>query len=509
MQPNSNPITSHDTTRIRTRLIGLLAVMGWIVLCLPSVKNKIAHLKNSLFSIAPQLRFILACLIAGTMIILSAGPAAAVQKVQDLGTNNTKTSGTTLTVTLSSAVTNGNSVIISFAADDGGGAVTCSDDATPTPNTYNVDVDETNTGNVRSLICSAHNVSGLTSGKIITVTTTNSISARAMSVTEFSSLVTSATLDQTQKNNGTGTTPTSTATSTTTVANELLIGAIGIEDKNDTLAPGTGWTGLPKDSTGTGAPDSNITIAPEYQIVTSTGAYTADGTIGSNDWAAAIATYKRLDYYLDQVAYRWRNDDGNEATATYTWGENDKIYGIPKGSGVQRLRFLVANEGTQGTAAIGYQLQVAETGTCSSGTYSAVPTDTSGDWQIIASQLADGVATDSATTGLTDPGGYTWVDGEQEDSTNTTDTITIAASYFTEIEFSVQATTNATDSGDYCFRLIDAGGVGLDNYTAYAEAMIIPATAITLASFNARGENNSVRVDWETAQEINSMGVNL
>jgi hypothetical protein len=496
--------------RTSARSIGLWAVMGWIVLCLSSVKNKIAYLKNILFSIAAPLRFILVCLIASAMMMVSASPAAAVQKVQDLGTNSTKTNGQTLTLTLSSAVTNGNSVIISFAADDGGGAVTCSDDA-GTGNSYSVDVDETNTNNVRSLICSAHNVSGLTSGKIITVTTTNSISARAMSVTEFSSLVTSATLDQTQKNNGTGTAPSSTATSTTTVANELLIGAIGVENKLPSviLTPGNGWTNLPKDGTGTGAPTSNITITSEYQIVSSTGTYTADGTISSNDWAAAIATYKRLDYYLDQVAYRWRNDDGTEATATYTWGENDKIYGIPKGSGVQRLRFLVANEGTQGTGAIGYQLQVAETATCSSGTYSAVPTGTSGDWQIIASQLSDGVATDSGTAGLTDPVGYTWTAGEQKDSGNTTGTITLAASYFTEIEFSVQATTNATDNGDYCFRLIDAGGIGLDNYTVYAQARIIPATAITLASFNAQGENNSVRVDWETGQEINNLGFNL
>jgi hypothetical protein len=481
------------------------------MLCLPSAKNKTAYLKNILFSIAPPLRFILACLIAGAMIMVFADPAAAVQKVQDLGSNELQTSGTDLTVTLSNNVTDGNSVIISFAADDNGGVITCFDDVTPA-NTYNVDVTVTNTNNVRSVIISAHNVAGLVSGKTITVRLTTAVVARAMSVTEFSSLVTSSTLDQTQSSTGTGTAPTSTATATTTVANELLIGAIGVENKINsvTLTPGTGWTNLPKNGTGTGSPDTNITITPEYQIVTSTGTYTADGTIGSDDWAAAIATYKRLDYYLDQVAYRWRNDDGDEANATYTWPEDGKIYGVGKGAGnIQRLRFLVANDGTQGSGAIAYQLQVAETADCPNGTYSAVPTDTSGDWQIFASQLDDGQPTDVDTAGLTDPGSSTWVDGEQEESTNTTDPITLAASYFTEIEFSVQATTNATDSGDYCFRLIDAGGVGLDNYTVYAEAMIIPATAITLASFNARGENNSVRVDWETAQEIRNLGFNL
>ncbi|MCK4984431.1 MAG: hypothetical protein KAS40_02875, partial [Desulfobacterales bacterium] len=326
---------------------------------------------------------------------------------------------------------------------------------------------------------------------------------------EFSSLVTSSTLDQTQSSTGTGTAPTSTATSTTTVANELLIGAIGVENKINsvTLTPGTDWTGLPKEGTGTGSPATNITITSEYQIVTSTGTYTADGTIGSNDWAAAIATYKRLDYYLDQVDYRWRNDDGTEATASWGPAEDTKIYGIQKASGIHRLRFLVSNGGDQNPA-VSYQLQVNETATCSSAGYSAVPTDTTGDWQIIASQLVDGAVT-TTITGLTDPVGYTWVDGEQEENSNTTDSITLDKDQFTEIEFSIQATNNATDSGDYCFKLVDSVGGDLDNYSFYAQARIIPATAVTLASFNARGELNTVRVEWQTAQEIRNLGFNL
>ena len=512
MQSNLNHITSGVTTQPTVWLTRLRVVFAWMVLCLPLAKTKTASLKNIRFTMAPRLHFILAGLIAGVIMMVSAGPAAAaIQKVQDLGTNNTKTSGTTLTVTLSSAVTSGNSVIVSFAADDGGGTVTCSDNATPTANTYNVDVDVTNTNNVRSVICSAHNVSGLASGRAITVTTTNSIAARAMSVTEFKGLAPSLTRDQTQSNTGTGTSVTSNATSATTVTNELLIGAIGVENKsNIALTPGTDWIELPHDGTGTGAPDTNVSIHPQYRIVTATGTYAADGTLSaSNDWAAAIATYKRTDYDLDQYHYRWRNDDGTEATATYTWPEDTKIYGIQKGSGVHRLRFLVANDGTQTSGPLAYQLQVAETATCGSGTYSAVPTDTSGDWQIIASQLDDGQPTNSTTTGLTDPIGYTWVNGEQKDSGNTTGNITLATSEFTEIEFSVQATSNATDSGDYCFRLYDADGAALDTYSVYAEARIIPATAITLVSFSATGQENSVRVDWETGQEIDNLGFNL
>ena len=41
-------------------------------------------------------------------------------------------------------------------------------------------------------------------------------------------------------------------------------------------------------------PATNATIFPEYQIVGTTGSYTANGTLGrTRDWAADIASYKQ------------------------------------------------------------------------------------------------------------------------------------------------------------------------------------------------------------------------
>jgi len=140
-----------------------------------------------------------------------------------------------------------------------------------------------------------------------------------------------------------------------------------------------------------------------------------------------------------------------------------------------RLRFEVSNEGGQSSGGVTYQLQVAETGTCASGSYSAVPTDTSGDWQIAGSTyITDGESTQNVNGGLDDEA-TTFVAGELKDTGNTTGSITLDSDEFTEIEFAVQATTNATNGGNYCFRLYDTtGGEALDTYTKYPEAVVVP-----------------------------------
>jgi len=111
-----------------------------------------------------------------------------------------------------------------------------------------------------------------------------------------------------------------------------------------------------------------------------------------------------------------------------SWAENEdtKQNDTPKGV-LKRLRFQVHNAGDTGSAGETYQLQVAETGTCSSGSYSAVPTGTSGDWQIVGSSyITDGEATTNMAGGLSDAG-TTFVLGELKDAGNTTSSITLCS----------------------------------------------------------------------------------
>jgi hypothetical protein len=202
---------------------------------------------------------------------------AVISFVKNIGTNTIKSSGTSISVTVPAAgVAAGNSIIVTFAMDPAAGAVTCTDTA---GNSYTTDADVTNGTSVRSVICAAHNVSALVSGNTITVTHPTA-TARAMSANEFSGLAATATLDKTSTGTGQSTAPTTSATATTTQADELLIGAIGVEGPStDTFTPGASYTGLTGAGTTGNPANSNITIDPEFRIVSATGTFVANGTL--------------------------------------------------------------------------------------------------------------------------------------------------------------------------------------------------------------------------------------
>ena len=176
--------------------------------------------------------------------------------------------------------------------------------------------------------------------------------------------------------------------------------------------------------------------------------------------------------------------------ATWAAAEDAALTGLSKGT-LTRARFEVSNEGAAGSGAVAYRLQVAETATCSAGTYTDVPTDTSGHWQVASSAfITDGEATTNVAAGLTDEA-TTFVAGELKDAGNTTGGVTLAADEFTEIEFAVQATANATDAGSYCFRLYDSTGAqALDAYSAYARVTLAAPPAPDLTQIHARWRND-------------------
>ncbi len=138
---------------------------------------------------------------------------------------------------------------------------------------------------------------------------------------------------------------------------------------------------------------------------------------------------------------------------------------------------MVSNEGSTSSGAVAYKLQVAQTSTCGSGTYTDVPAKGaagSAHWQVYpTSYLTDGAATTNVANGLTDENS-TFVPGQVKDTGGTTGTITLTGSQFTEIEFAVKATGNAAGGANYCFRLVKADGSPLDTYTAYGQVQMAP-----------------------------------
>ncbi len=206
---------------------------------------------------------------------------------------------------------------------------------------------------------------------------------------------------------------------------------------------------------------------------------------------ALAGTTTIVDPNLTQFGYHWRTDNGTEVTASSaTLGVpntplNSLSIGVPR-----RIRVGVANQGSTSTLASTYQLEY--------GLAAPACTDTS-SWEAVGAVDADFVLSNSAnltdgnnTTniasssgGITDLPGTTFLasNGGVRDTTNTTGSVTLAIDAFIEAEFSIVASTSATEGQTYCFRMTRSG-TPLSVYSHYPEATI--AADVSVQSFGTQ-----------------------
>ncbi len=192
---------------------------------------------------------------------------------------------------------------------------------------------------------------------------------------------------------------------------------------------------------------------------------------------------------INQANFRWRNDNGDEESASWEGGENIPI-SISKNNLI-RLRFGVYNSGSLDTGLINYQLEYGQLlSTCENiSTWNSLPNDTSLHWQIIDSlNIVDGATTSNVLAGLTDMN-IDFIPGYIKDADALTSAINLSNTDFTEIEYSIQATSNALDE-NYCFRLTNNGSTTNFVYSNYAKATIVGDENIYIIGLDSLGNEN-------------------
>lgn len=220
---------------------------------------------------------------------------APITFIGNIGTAQSKTTGTTLVITTTAAVTAGDAIFVAFVADDTGSDIVSVTDQVG--NAYTQIAFEENGGDIRSYVYANFNAIALPAGNTITITHA-SMTARAATASVFRGLhlTAAAAVDEYADDNGGGTNPNSSATGTTDQADELLIGIVGTEGPSGDTA-GTWQNSFidgPRTGTTGGTADTNLTVSFGYRIVSATGSYTAAKTgATSRDWAAAIVTLRR------------------------------------------------------------------------------------------------------------------------------------------------------------------------------------------------------------------------
>lgn len=160
--------------------------------------------------------------------------------------------------------------------------------------------------------------------------------------------------------------------------------------------------------------------------------------------------------------------------ATWREVEDTPTSGVNKNENI-RLRIEVTNSVSEATD-YDYLLEYAAKvgGFCDSDeSFIAIPVTASTEHfeMIDSTYFVNGEPT---TNQLTVPDSFTFVAGRMvEDPSNSSGNITLPFENYTEIEFIFWATSNATNGGDYCFRLTNTGTT-LDEYSVYPELQIIP-----------------------------------
>lgn len=200
--------------------------------------------------------------------------------------------GATSTVTLTSDVPAGDSLVASIVTQKGSIPVmyTTATDTHDNKWRFVRSVNITGTDTVITLMY-AYIVTPLSSGDSLTFTHQTSTNRTAVSVAQFNDALT-ADVGNEGDNGGSATAVLSTsATATTTDASELVFGAFALVSATRIFTATSGFTGLTKVSTANGTNDR--AIVPEYKYVASTGTYTANGTLDSGSiYGGIVQTFK-------------------------------------------------------------------------------------------------------------------------------------------------------------------------------------------------------------------------
>jgi len=131
------------------------------------------------------------------------------------------------------------------------------------------------------------------------------------------------------------------------------------------------------------------------------------------------------------------------------------------------------------------------------------------DWKMVnSSYLTDSALTTNVGSGVTD-GNTTFRASATMEDTSQASEVVLGLKEFTEVEYSIEAATTATDGATYCFRLTDAGTAASYTYTNYAEATLSssysPTTnnAVTLSRHKA-GVTATVTVSFELSSSVST-----
>ena len=162
--------------------------------------------------------------------------------------------------------------------------------------------------------------------------------------------------------------------------------------------------------------------------------------------------------FANQSAFRWRNDNGSESTATWKDTENTAITGVSL-TEIIRLR-LEIEETNGGATTVNARLEFSSDATsCTTGTWTTLDTSTTA-WRVTAS---GNITNGDPTTNQLTTSAKTFAAGRIFDTQNEDTTGVSLNNTHTEWEWAIRG-DGAANGTTYRFRVTDAGAV-LNTYS--------------------------------------------
>ena len=290
--------------------------------------------------------------VVDTLTAAISGSCSTTVNPARIGTANSAISGATLGLTAGVAVPAGNTIIIAAAIDStGSGAASVIDSR---GNTYSTDASVTNSNGIRTLVFSARVTTALLANDAITLTFTETSTARAASAFFVPGLWSGTRKDVSITGSGYGASL-SSGSVTTNLANEFLVGAMGIDSTSDSVTATSSFTALSPDGIG------GARIIPEYRIVSSAGPYAATATLSApHYWAAALVAYKQ------DVAAPTTSADLSGTAGDNGWYSSDvqvTLSASDAGSSVASTWYRIGTSGAFTQYSVPFTLSTEGTGT--------------------------------------------------------------------------------------------------------------------------------------------------
>ncbi len=179
-----------------------------------------------------------------------------------------------------------------------------------------------------------------------------------------------------------------------------------------------------------------------------------------------------------QDGFRWRDDSADLNTSSGWLAAEDTVPAAQDKLTDLRLRVRVENVGTTPEEAVRtYELQFAPKfgySDCSGPTtWTGIENSSTDEFEMFSTTHIDPDGEATSTSHLS-AGGLTYVGGEGRESADTTGNVgPMAASAYTELEYTVRPTTETVNGRTYCFRVYDTTAASvLDGYDDFPELTI-------------------------------------